>query len=331
MFEFEWPWVGLAILLPLIARLLPRKPQPLGSALRVADISAYVYNDKSQTTSRTNAIRWIIALLAYATLTLAAMRPVLVGEQIDIPLEGRDLMMAIDISGSMREDDMRLNGRLISRIGATKRVAIDFIEKRIGDHLGLIVFAAYPYLQTPLTFDRKSLIENIAKAQLGDADDLRNNIQGTSIGDAIGLAVKRLRETDTDDKTLILLTDGEDTASKVPPIKAAELAAKNGLKIYTIGIGANRRSFFDFGGSGLDEKTLKEVAKLTDGKYFRARNAEELNEIYRLIDQLEPIESDNMSFKPRQTLFYYPLAISLLLTALLLLTRPVKQWIEEQL
>ena len=321
MLEFEWPWLAMALLLPFLARLLPAIAKPQASALLVDNVADFAGAAASQQSNKSSQLKWLLALLAYALLTLAAMRPVWVGEEIEIPLEGRDLMLAIDLSGSMREQDMRVGARYASRLYVTKRVATEFVEKRIGDRIGLIVFGAFPYLQTPLTFDRKTVIENIAKSQLNDADDIRNNIYGTTIGDAIGLAVKRLRESNIADKTLILLTDGKDETSngrqstggsKVPPLKAAELAAKDGLKIYTIGLGSNYSR-------SVDTATLEKIAQLTGGQYFRARDTSELKKIYALIDELEPIQSDAMSFKPRKALFYYPLAAALLGSLLLLL------------
>lgn len=321
MLEFEWPWLALALLLPFAARLLPAVLKPQASALLVDNVADFTGDASQQQSSKSKRIKWLLALFTYALLTLAAMRPVWLGEEIDIPLEGRDLMLAIDLSGSMREQDMRVGARYASRLYVTKRVATEFVEKRIGDRIGLIVFGAYPYLQTPLTFDRKTVIDNIAKSQLNDADDIRNNIYGTTIGDAIGLAVKRLRESDIADKTLILLTDGKDETvngrqrtggSKVPPLKAAELAAKDGLKIYTIGLGSSYSK-------SVDTATLEKIAQLTGGQYFRARDTSELKKIYALIDELEPIQSDAKTFKPRSALFYYPLAAALLSCLLLLL------------
>lgn len=330
MLEFEWPWLIAALLLPLLALLLPSQPKPLGSALRVADIGDFSNGGDAEYSHQAQRLRWLLAFAAYAALTLAAMRPVWVGEQIDIPLEGRDLMLALDLSGSMREQDMQLGSQRVSRIWATKRVATEFVEKRVGDRIGLVVFGAFPYLQTPLTFDRKTIIENIEKSNPFDADDIQRRIHGTVIGDAIGLAVKRLRENKIEEKTLILITDGADSGSKIPPLKAAELAAKDGLKIYTIGVGADRQTAslmgfnFNMGrNSEIDESTLQQIADITGGQYFRARDTEELQNIYTMIDQLEPVQSDAMSFKPRKALFSYPLALALLIASLLILSSAV--------
>lgn len=331
MLEFEWPWLALALLLPFAVLLLPAKAKPQASALLVDNVADFTGSGAEQSNSKTKNLIWLLALLAYAALTLASMRPVWVGEEIEIPLEGRDLMLAIDLSLSMREQDMQSNSRQVSRMRATKEVATQFVEKRVGDRIGLVVFGAYPYLQTPLTFDRKTIIENIAKSQMGDADDMRRRIHGTSIGDAIGISVKRLRESEIADKTLILITDGTDTSSQLPPLKAAELAAQDGLKIYTIGIGSDHKTASLMGFSfntgkraEIDEDTLQKIAQLTGGQYFRARDTAELKKIYALIDELEPIQSDAMSFKPRSALFYYPLSFALLLSALMLLAHSLQ-------
>jgi Ca-activated chloride channel family protein len=201
-------------------------------------------------------------------------------------------------------------------------VAGDFINRRAGDRLGLILFGTQAYLQTPLTFDRKTVMTLLDESAIGLAGD------NTAIGDAIGLAVKRLKNQQVNSRVLILLTDGANTAGEVSPLKAAELAAENQLKIYTIGIGADEmlvRSFFGAQkvnpSQDLDEKTLTAIAEKTGGVYFRARNTDELNKIYQLLDQLEPVEKDKQYFRPRSELYYWPLTGALLLAAAIALSR----------
>jgi len=231
-------------------------------------------------------------------------------------------MLAVDLSVSMEEEDFILKGRTVNRLIATKSVAGEFIERRVGDRIGLILFGEQAYLQAPLTFDRETVRTLLYESAIGLAG------RSTAIGDAIGLAVKRLRERDESNRILILLTDGANTAGVVQPLEAADLASREGLKIYTIGVGADEkliRSLFGMRkvnpSADLDETTLKAIAEKTGGRYFRARNTKELNEIYKLLDVLEPIEADSKQFRPRKSLYYWPLAIAFLLISIILVLK----------
>lgn len=258
---------------------------------------------------------WLLWLL----LLLAAARPTWIGEAIELPNSGRDLMLAVDISGSMQVEDMQLGKNLVSRVEAVRRVGADFIDSRKGDRLGLILFGSNAYLQSPLSFDTATVKRFLQEAQIGFAG------QETAIGDAIGLAVKRLKERPAQSRVLILLTDGQDTASSVTPLDAAQLASDLGIRIYTIGIGAERMTLPGLFGSSfgsrqvnpaadLDEATLQKIAQATGGQYFRARDPAELAGIYQLLDQLEPVEQANVTYRPRQALGYVPLLLALLLS-----------------
>jgi Ca-activated chloride channel family protein len=225
----------------------------------------------------------------------------------------------------MEVQDFILNKRPVDRLTAIKWVASDFINRRVGDRLGLILFGTQAYLQTPLTFDRKTVMTLLDESAIGLAGD------NTAIGDAIGLAIKRLKNQPANSRVLILLTDGANTAGEVSPLKAAELAAANHLKIYTIGVGADEMIVRSFFGSrkvnpsaDLDENALVKIAESTGGRYFRARNTDELNNIYMLLDQLEPVEKDKQFFRPRTDLFYWPLALALALAGLIGIYRT--QW-----
>jgi Ca-activated chloride channel family protein len=261
------------------------------------------------------AALWLLWLL----LLLAAARPTWIGEAIELPNSGRDLMLAVDISGSMQVEDMQLGKNLVSRVEAVRRVGADFIDSRKGDRLGLILFGSNAYLQSPLSFDTATVKRFLQEAQIGFAG------QETAIGDAIGLAVKRLKERPAQSRVLILLTDGQDTASSVRPLDAAQLASDLGIRIYTIGIGAERMTLPGLFGSSfgsrqvnpaadLDEATLQKIAQTTGGQYFRARDPAELAGIYQLLDQLEPVEQAPVSYRPRQALGYVPLLLALLLS-----------------
>jgi len=213
---------------------------------------------------------------------------------------------------------------VVERLTAVKAVAGDFIERREGDRIGLILFGAQAYLQTPLTFDRKTVRTLLFEAAVGLAG------RETAIGDAIGLAVKRLRDQPAESRVLILLTDGANTTGSIQPLKAAELAARAGVRIYTIGVGSEVRGPFGLpmAGASIDEGTLRTIAKTTGGQYFRARDVAGLQAIYSMLDELEPAASDEQTFRPVKELFQWPLATALLLSALLGLARAGTGWAE---
>jgi len=323
MIHFAWPWLGLVLPLPwFIRRFFPAVNLAEQAALKVPFLDDF--NVAQADNAQQNEKPWLLwlAIIAWLCLVLASTRPQWLGEPIEQGVSGRDLMLAVDLSGSMEERDFIINGKAVDRLTATKKVATEFIAQRIGDRLGLILFGTQAYLQTPLTFDRKTVEILLNEAVLGLAGD------STAIGDAIGLAVKRLQNQNVKSRVLILLTDGANTAGKVTPLQAADLAAQYHLKIYTIGIGADEmlvRSFFGTQkvnpSRDLDEKTLTAIAEKTGGRYFRARNTQELQQIYQLLDQLEPVEKDKQFFRPRAELFFWPLAMALLLAAIISFAR----------
>ncbi|MFQ5658914.1 MAG: VWA domain-containing protein [Gammaproteobacteria bacterium] len=322
MIDFEWPWLLLVLPLPWLVR---RTMQPIDSgreaALRVPFLEDFI-DHESAGRRRTRTWPLWLAAMAWLLLVLAGMRPQWLGELIEIPVSGRELMLAVDLSASMQEEDFELKGQRVDRLTATKFVAGDFIERRIGDRIGLILFGEHAYLQAPLTFDRETVRTLLFESAIGLAG------KSTAIGDAIGLAVKRLRERKQGDRVLILMTDGANTAGAVQPLEAADLAAKEGLKIYTIGVGADEMMVRTLFGrrkvnpsTDLDEETLSAIAARTGGRYFRARDTKELNKIYTILDKLEPVEHDARRFRPRKALYYWPLSIAFALTAALILLR----------
>ena len=302
-------WALAALPLPLAAWYLLPRAAPGGGALRVP-FFAGLMQGRADAGRRS---RWPLTLgvLAWLLLVLAAARPQWVGEPIPLPMQGRDLMLAVDISESMSETDMRIGNQVVDRLTAVKAVAGDFIERREGDRIGLILFGQQAYVQTPLTFDRETAHTLLFESAVGLAG------RATAIGDAIGLAVKRLRDAPEQERVLILLTDGANTAGRIGPMKAAELAAEAGVRIYTIGVGADPRSRLGqlLGGSPLDEQTLNAIAEITGGRYFRARDVRGLQAIYGALDELEPVESDQQSFRPIDELFAWPLAAALILAS----------------
>jgi Ca-activated chloride channel family protein len=323
MIQLAWPWAfALAILPWLIYRFAPPALAAEEAALWVPSLSPF---GGAQHLLGRKQGRWQLplALLCWLLLVIAAARPQWLGDPIELPVSGRDLLLAVDLSGSMETKDFKLGGATVDRLTALKSVADQFIQRRVGDRLGLILFGDQPYVQVPLTFDRQTVQQLLNEAALGLAGER------TAIGDAIGLAVKRLKQGEGKQQILILLTDGANTAGQLAPLKAAELAAGEGLKIYTIGIGADSmevRSFFYRQtinpSADLDEKTLSAIAEKTGGRYFRARDTEQLAEIYAELDRLEPVERDKDIYRPISELYPWPLGAALL-GGLLLIPLPL--------
>lgn len=326
MFEFLWWWMLLFLPLPwLVQRFWRRKSQDhvaeAGLFMPFADDLRHISQTQSapQQQGKYQFLLWF----AWVFLLLAVARPQWLGEPIDMSRSGRDLMLAIDLSGSMQTQDFAFSGQRVDRLTATKAIASDFIARREGDRVGLILFGAQAYLQTPLTFDRKTVNQFLSEAVIGLAG------KETAIGDAIGLAVKRLQHVkNASDLVLILLTDGVNTAGALKPEEAVKLAKTIGLRIYTIGIGADRMAVRSLFGTqmvnpsaDLDEAMLQNIADETGGKYFRAKDTQALQQIYSLIDKLEPVARDSKTFRPIRALLVYPLGASLALWLLMLWLR----------
>ena len=318
MFEFAWWWMLFALPVPLLVRLLPPKRRPQAVALRVPQLAAGI--NTATGTSASAPWRLAVAALAWVALVLAAARPQWLGEPVSIPAEGRDVMIAVDLSGSMSTEDMQVNGRQVDRLVMVKYVMQDFIQRRVGDRLGLILFGNTAYLQTPLTYDRDTV------AQLLDEAVIKLVGEYTAIGDAVGLAVKRFLQKENSNKVLILLTDGQNTAGNITPEQAQQLAVSEGVTVYTIGVGADQMLLRSLFGNrrvnpsqDLDEDMLRELAESTGGQYFRARDTEALQRIYATLDELQPIARDSRQMRPLRALFYYPLALALLLSVLLVM------------
>ncbi|MDP5064013.1 MAG: VWA domain-containing protein [Haliea sp.] len=328
MIAWLWPWTGLLLPLPLLVQGFWPAARTQETPLRVPFFDAWVslaQTHKGIASSR----RWSTVMglwLMWICLLLAAARPTWIGEPIELPTSGRDLMLAVDISGSMRVEDMQVGNNLVRRVDAVKAVGAEFINRRQGDRVGLILFGSNAYVQSPLSFDIGTVERFLRDAQIGFAG------QETAIGDAIGLAVKRLRERPAESRVLIVLTDGQDTASSIDPLDAARLAQGLGIRVYTIGVGADQLSIPGLFGSSfgsrrvnpsadLDEESLQAIATMTGGRYFRARDPQELAGIYQLLDALEPVELDATTYRPRQALGHWPLLLALLLSLCLGLQR----------
>jgi Ca-activated chloride channel family protein len=270
-----------------------------------------------------NRLIAVLAILSWLLLVTAASRPQWVGDPVQLPTTGRDLMLAVDISGSMEAQDIQLSGQNATRLQVVKSVVGDFVERRTGDRLGLILFAARAYTQAPLTFDRETVETLLYEAEIGIIEE-----NATAIGDAIGLGVKHLRERPETSRILILLTDGVNNAGEVSPVQAGDLAMRENIKIYTIGIGADASTTNSLFGprtinpsADLDEDTLTSIAVNTGGQYFRARDREELEGIYDILDELEPVDQEAETFRPTSSLFYFPLGLAMAFSFLIALLR----------
>ncbi len=327
MFEFSWPWLFLLFPLPWLLRFL--KPQNTNSETRLRipgfannNLATHKAAKKSQSV---NGFEWLIWLL----LITAIANPTWLDEPVTLPNEGRDIMLAVDLSGSMTEQDMAYQGQYVDRLTMVKAVLSDFIEQRQGDRLGLILFGDTAFLQTPLTRDVKTVSQMLSESEIGLVG------RATAIGDALGLSVKRFANKDKSNRILVLLTDGQNTAGNLAPEQALLLAREEGIKVYTIGVGSdNPRGFslFNMGGmsgGSLDESLLKRIAEQTNGLYFRAKDVAGLQQIYQELDKLEPISADEQTFRPQTALFYIPLLIALALIMCRFLTSTLRAYRQE--
>lgn len=326
--HLAWPWMLLALPLPWLARRWLPPLRPTLAALRVpwgGRIADIVQRGDAVTMRGMPPL----ALLAWCLLCVAAARPQQTGEALQPPASGRELMLAVDLSGSMGEEDMRLGGQLVDRLTAAKAVIADFLERRAGDRVGLIVFGQRAYALAPVTLDRDSVRQQLLDTTVGLAG------RETAIGDAIGLAVKRLRGEPgavqaRGPQVLVLLTDGVNTAGQLDPMKAAELARERGVRIHTIAFGDDAaRTMFGIrlppGEVEIDEEALRRIAETTGGRAFRARDAEELAGIYAEIDRLEPVLRPGERVRPMLERYPWPLAAALLAGLLSLLPWPASR------
>jgi Ca-activated chloride channel family protein len=316
MIEITAPLAFALTPLPLLAWwLLPAAQPNGGGALRIP-----FYNSVAALAGGGGPGRAGLGLrvLAWMLLVLAASGPRWMGEPEAIPTQGRDLMLALDLSGSMATEDFEWRGRAVDRYSVVNAVARDFVDKREGDRLGLILFGTRAYLQSPLTTDRETVIDMLADSEIGLAGE------ETAIGDAIGVAIKHLRDRLAEERVLVLLSDGASNAGVADPLDAARLAADEGIRIYTIGVGGGpQRIRTPLGlqtlgrGSDLDERTLHEVAEITGGTYFRADDTRSLIAVYERIDALEPSEGEVVTLRPSRSLFHWPLAGAVAIAAAL--------------
>ncbi len=309
MLIFEYPWLFALALAPLVARaLLPsyRETRPAVRSPFFDELAEVGRLEPSEgaVVARRRGIQRFVAPLCWLALVAAAARPQWVEEPITRIESARDLMLAVDLSGSMETADfLDPDGERIDRLSAVKLVLDDFVERRETDRLGLIVFGNAAFLQAPFTLDHETFEALLDETRIGMA-----GVQ-TMIGDAIGLAVKLFDASAAEQRVVILLTDGNDTGSKVPPAKGAEIAAEHGITIHTIGIGDPAAA----GESPLDRETLERIASTTGGEFFLADDRAELEAVYERLDELAPLEFESSSYRPKRELFMWPLAGFLLL------------------
>jgi len=325
MFEFEWPWAFLLLPLPLLVWwLMP--------AYRDQQTSVHVpfFDRLAEATGQTpqpgavvlprRVIQMIVAMIIWALIVVALARPLQVGDPVTHEISTRDLILVVDISGSMDEVDFRTpDGQTIKRLDGVKRVLGDFITRRRGDRVALILFGSKAYIQAPFTQDLQTARALLDQTEVGMAG------QQTVIGDAIGLAIKTFENSQAKQKLVILFTDGNDTASRVPPEHAADIARQKGVVIYSVGFGDPNAT----GENRVDLSTLRQVASATDGQFFRAEDGAQLAAIYAEIDRLAPVKLETLTWRPRDQLYQWPLGAAVILGLALwclLLTGSIFRW-----
>lgn len=308
MIELAYPWALLLLPLPLLMRLLPAYKESR-DAVRVPFFEKLVELSEQRPEQgarilQRDRLQKILVVTTWLCLVLATSKPQWIGPPIEQQKSGRDLMVAVDLSGSMEAMDFMLpTGESIDRLEAVKRVLEDLAARRNSDRLGLIVFGAAAYLQTPFTDDHQVWLQLLDETEIGMAGP------STVFGDAIGLAIKLFSESDSDNRVLIMLTDGNDTGSTVPPVDAAKVAAASNIRIYTIAIGDPAT----VGEDALDLETLNRVSEITGGRTFQALDQDEMRLAYLTIGELEPELYESTSFRPRQSLHWAPIALLLVL------------------
>lgn len=331
LLTFAWPWLFMLLPLPILFRRQKETEDRQSAAIQVPFFqqaeSAIAGVSVAAEEAKPALWKSLLLLLAWTFLVLAACRPQWQGKPLPLPTEARDLLLAVDISPSMQEKDLVLKGYAATRLEVVKSVVNEFIKVRQGDRIGLILFGAQPYIQAPLTFDLTTVQQLLAEATLGIAGN------ATAIGDALGLAIKRLRDRPAESRVLILLTDGANTGGEVEPDQAAKFAAEAGIKVYTIGVGADeliRQGLFGARkinpSADLDERLLQRIADTTGGQYFRARNTGELELIYEAINQLEPVLQEERVYRPTTEWYRYPLATATLLLLCLWFLHRLANW-----
>jgi Ca-activated chloride channel family protein len=309
MYKLEYPWLLALLPLPLLVYwLLPAYKEEQDS-LRLTFFH-YISSSLGLTPQpgavvpRTNWLQKLLAPLCWCLIVLALARPQLIEPPIQKIQPGRDLMLALDISQSMETPDFRApDGKRLRRVDAVKQVVGEFIRKRKNDRIGLVVFGQAAYPVTPFTLDHEACLQILGQTDAGMAGPQ------TMIGDAIGLAIKQFENSEAKQRVMILLTDGNDTGSRMPPRKAAEIASQNGITIHVVGLGDPRAT----GEDKVDYDALNDIAKATGGQVFHGENRVELERAYATLDKITPQNFKTLSYQPRRELFMFPLGAAVLL------------------
>ncbi|RUO34504.1 VWA domain-containing protein [Aliidiomarina soli] len=320
MFEFALWWVWFLLPLPWIVRKVSPEQRQSQIPLSLPRAARFISPRQVQHPGRIRL--WLLPGLVWLALVATLAQPQWVGEPVPMQQERREMMIALDLSGSMQADDMTLNGRQVTRLQAAHHILAEFIERRHGDRIGLIVYADNAFVYSPLTSDLTALAQLAREAQLGLAG------QRTALGDAVGLAIRTLRERDSENNVILLLTDGMINSGAIDAREALTLARNGGIRVHTVGIGSDEMVVQSWSGerrinpsAELDEGFLNELASVSGGDYFRARNEAEMRRAYDIIDQLEPVLGDDQYMRPRTALAHWPLSVAFTLSLFLLLQR----------
>lgn len=314
MIELVWPWAFLLLLLPFAIHYLVPAQGTKEAALTVPQVDAFVFSDSEGNQRQTTKpiLMWLLITLAWLALSTALSRPQWTGEPTVLPTISRDLVLALDISGSMAQADMQIEGREYTRFSVVKHAVQNFVSQRTGDRVGIVLFGSLPYVYVPMTPDVKTASQMLTDAPIGIAG------RSTAIGDALGLAIKQTLEHPATHRVAVLMTDGASNYGELDPLEAAELATSYDVRVYTIGIVPSQSSGLVFSlfrtrSNNVDEELLTEIAQRTGGQYFAAENLDSLQGIYEHIDELEPIENEGQVVRPKRSLFHFPLAAAICL------------------
>ncbi|WP_456448592.1 VWA domain-containing protein [Thiolapillus sp.] len=323
MMQLHWPWMIFLLLLPAVQWLWRRTTVEINQDQRqrhttllhphLALLQQAFEGSRPRDSAGSLLQRLLIALL-WLGLTFALMRPQWLQPYTQEHIEGYDLLLAVDASHSMEALDFSVNGQQVSRIQVVKGVMGRFLQQRENDRVGLIIFGNQAFVLSPLTLDRQAvreLLDNLVPRIAGD---------GTAMGDAIGLGVRKLRERPPGSRVLILVADGENTAGTIPPLEAAKLAAAEGVRIYAIGVGSHRKEvpIIEDGrlvtrtDLGFDESLMRELAETTGGAYFRASDADAMEKISQRINELEKTRAESRTVYVPRPLYRWPLGLALL-------------------
>lgn len=292
MFDFSSPLAFILLPLPLLAYFLLTPTRKESGSVYVPPAIAKRFPSGDEVDFAEKASRMLPVFL-WLLLVTALAGPQVLSQTKLLPASGRDIILAIDLSGSMEREDFELDGHPLSRLNAVKRVAEEFITRRVGDRIGLVIFGDKAYFASPLTYDLEAVARTIAEASIGISG------RSTAIGDGLGLTLKRLQASNASSRVVILLSDGVSTAGSVPPVDVGVLAASRGITVHTIALGPDDLESDPNSRDAVDTATLRTIAAASGGETFRVRTLSDLVEVAEAIDRLEP----NLSERPPLTVY----------------------------